>query len=90
MQDMSPYNIRYVLWTCDRFFGHVVYRMPHVHVQDMLLIEDLGCSRAVLPAHNRSTALPARYMGARLPIYQVYTNNKGCWQHYMALGPISV
>jgi hypothetical protein len=55
-------------------FGHVIYRMSHVHVQDMSSIEDLGCRRTVLPAHNRFTALPARYMGACLPIYQVYTN----------------
>ena len=27
-----------------------------------------------LHTYNRSTALPARYMGARLTIYQVYTN----------------
>jgi hypothetical protein len=24
--------------------------------------------------HSQALALPARYMGARLPIYQVYTN----------------
>jgi hypothetical protein len=31
--------------------------------------------RSTETAQDRSTALPARYMGAHLPIYQVYTNS---------------